>query len=102
MAFFKVRPERDSIIVTAAQAAVVVQSSVLDEIKDELARTQKHFQDELDAMAKRIESVTAERDAAVAEADVLRKRVDELEAQSAGLAAEVEKLKLNGPTGPRS
>jgi hypothetical protein len=36
--FFKAPAEKQSIIVTAAQGAVVVQSGVIDELREELAR----------------------------------------------------------------
>lgn len=38
IAFFKLRPEVGQIVVTAAQGALIVQTGVLESLRDELAR----------------------------------------------------------------
>lgn len=85
----KVRKEGDSIVVTAAQGALVVQSGVLDEVQDELRRSREtnealersnaRMSAELrDTSAKLIEALNENR-VIIAENRQLRERVDELE-----------------------
>jgi chromosome segregation ATPase len=45
VAFRKLVPERESIIVTAAQGAIVIQGSVLDELREEIDRLNSRLQE---------------------------------------------------------
>lgn len=105
VAFVKLKPERESIIVTAAQGAVVVQSSVIEDLANELKRTQEQFaaleadlRVEMAAMNDELRNVTEERDRLDVENGHLRRRLDEVEGQAAILAAQVERLERNGTT----
>lgn len=95
LAFLRLKPERESIIVTAAQGAVVIQSGVLDDLADELRRTQEQFAElesdlrgEMARMNDELNRVTEERDQLAGEnaslksrADVQQRRIDELESK---------------------
>lgn len=103
VSFVKLKPERESIVVTAAQGAVIVQSSVIEDLANELRRTQEQFavlesdlRGEVTRMTDELQRVTEERDHLLQENKELVARVDELEAQAAGLAAQVAKLEANG------
>lgn len=71
VALLKLRPESGQIVVTAAQGAVVVQSGVIDDLRQEL------------------QNLRAERDALRAENVQLRTRVAALEQKFEALRAEV-------------
>lgn len=88
VALFKVRPERESIIVHAAQAAVTVQSGLLDDIRAELTRQEERMQRmevelraEITALYARLGETTRDRDRLVVENGDLRRRIAALEAQ---------------------
>ena len=85
VALFKVGPQRKHIVVDAAQGAVVVQSGVLKDLKDEIARLQ--------AQVANLEmEKTATEEQLEAENESLEKRQRESEATVERLRMEVEFL----------
>lgn len=93
VAFLKLRPENDSVVVTAAQGALLVQSGVVDELKEELGRAKQmnidqgteiiELRREVREMRRDLRAVTDERDALRTENTALRLRVDDLEGRLA-------------------
>lgn len=75
VAVFKIRPERTNIIVTAAQGAVVVQSGVIDDLREQI----EYLEQRQDAQGERMSQLTIERDRLRLERDQLRRRVEHLE-----------------------
>lgn len=68
VAFRKLRPEKDSIVVSAAQGALLVQTGLMDEMRQELARAQTRIRE--------CESALDERDVTVR---TQAQRIEELE-----------------------
>lgn len=90
--FRKVQPEKESIIVTAAQGALVVQAGVLDDLREELARAheqiailQRQIGQVTDELHAEIDRVRRERDTLYLENYKLKERVQQLEAKVAHL-----------------
>jgi len=52
VALLKVRPERDAVVVTAAQGALVVQSEVMDDLKEEIIRLREENAREREARTR--------------------------------------------------
>jgi anaerobic glycerol-3-phosphate dehydrogenase len=78
-AYRKVQPEKDSIVVTAAQGALVIQAGVLDELRQELGRCHERIEDLTRELHEETARLRRERDAARAESRRLRERVRLLE-----------------------
>lgn len=76
-ALIKVRPEADSISVTAANAAIQIQSSVIDRLEQEV---------------KRLQARLSELERTSAGVDQLKARVDQLEHENAGLRSRITGL----------
>lgn len=93
-AYRKLTPERESIIVTAAQGAVVIQTTIIDELQEHVAGLEKRMDDrdaELEAVSRDRDRYRQERDEARREVGTLRQRVSVLEGR-------VEELEAsNGP-----
>jgi chromosome segregation ATPase len=98
IAVFKLSPERQSIFITTAQGAVVVQSGVIDDLRDELERLRQritaceeietelvNLRHRIDAMQDKLAKTALERDRLKLENDRLKDRVATLEAEVAGL-----------------
>lgn len=85
-AWRKVQPERESIIITAAQGALVIQAGVLEKLQEELERAHEQIaelrteveavNDELHA---EVDQLRGERDALLEENSDLREKVTQLE-----------------------
>jgi chromosome segregation ATPase len=80
VALVKLRPESGQIVVTAAQGALIVQSGVIDSLKDQNARQQDHI--------NTLEEENAR----------LRTRVTNLETSVRTLREEIREIKQNGAT----
>lgn len=87
VAWRKIKPEKDSIIVTAAQGALVVQAGVLDELREELARNRQRLTDVENALRDEIRRLRTERDSLRSENAELKARVAQLEARVRELEA---------------
>lgn len=93
VAFKKVKPERDSFLVSTAQGVVVMQSSILDEMQEEVQRV-KSRADELEAQLRTMRNEQAE---VLEERDYLRTQNEELHKQIAALERRVGDIEHNGP-----
>ena len=87
VAWRKISPEKDSIIVTAAQGALVVQAGVLDELREELARNRQRLTDVEKALRDEIRRLRTERDSLRSENAELKARVAQLEGRVRELEA---------------
>lgn len=91
-AFFKVRPERESIMVSTAQGVVVMQASILDELREELERVndradelalgQKQLKEELNKVTQERDYLREENRRLNAQVGRLEHRVGELEQEN--------------------
>lgn len=104
VALLKLRPEREAIIVKAAEGAVIVQSGVIDELQEQLADCRREIADlrgqeaaqiaelrrQLHEVYDQRDTARAERDELRAERDELKRRVGELETAVARLERELE------------
>lgn len=82
VAWFKVKPERVSILVKAAEGAVIVQTTVLDELREELERVNSRADDlavGMEQMREALQKVTTERDYLRAQNEDLHRTVEKLE-----------------------
>lgn len=100
VALLKVRPEAGQIAVDASQGAVIVQTGVIDTLKDELTRQgqrhnreRKRLEDANTRLFRRLENLESE----VEECNKMRSRIEDLERaltdhkrKIAGLEAELE------------
>lgn len=75
IAWRKIQPEKDSIVVTAAQGALVVQSGVLDELREELQRIRADHEE----LRGEIRRVRSERDELRTKNIELQRQVERLE-----------------------
>lgn len=95
VAFLKLRPERDSIVVTAAQGALLIQSGVVDELQEQLKEmraelnrsrsTIDEHQREVTILRREVDQLRSERDGLLRERAELRVRIGELETRCARL-----------------
>lgn len=84
VAFLKVRPEAGQIAVQASQGALIVQSGVIDTLREEMKRATE----QLEHMRNRMLALEAE----TAKVDQLRERVDELEREKTRLRGDNTRL----------
>lgn len=89
-AFRKVQPEKESIIVTAAQGVVVMQAGVLEDLREELTRALGRIDELEDELHRETDRLRTERDGLRSENTKLRERVRTLEAR-------VEQLEASPP-----
>lgn len=98
LAIFKLSPERQAIFITTAQGAVVVQSGVIDDLRDELERLRKrvtacealeemisNLRQRIDTIQDKLSATALERDELKVENEALKARVAHLEAEVSGL-----------------
>lgn len=91
VALIKVRPEAGQVVVTAAQGALVVQSGVIDELKEELVRVHGELNRERDKSNRYYQRLeTLERD--VRRSEEIRDKLDTLAGKVYALSAELEKV----------
>jgi chromosome segregation ATPase len=83
VALLKLRPERDSIIVNAAQGAVTIQTSLLHELREELAAT-----------SGRLDALDTETSKLRREGHSLRRDIGILEVENGRLKVENGELKV--------
>lgn len=86
VALRKVKPEKDAIVVSAAQGAVVVQSSVIDALQEELDRARDEgtvMRNDLQEARNENKRLRAERDAAQDTVSELRRELAVLRANAA-------------------
>jgi hypothetical protein len=95
VALLKVRAESGQIVVSAAQGAVVVQSTVIDDLQEELDRQRGKYKEQADLLQdafNQIESLRdevkkerAERQAVIAEKSALEEKVKTIEGKIDGM-----------------
>lgn len=86
--FRKAPAEKQAIIITAAQGAVVVQSGVIEDLREELDRAHSQIATLTEELHAEVSRLRSERDALRAENTKLRQRIRTLEAR-------VEQLEAN-------
>jgi chromosome segregation ATPase len=102
IAVFKLSPERQSIFITTAQGAVIVQSGVIDDLRDELERLRgriaacEKIEASLATLRGRIDDIQEKLTATALERDVLKLENERLKERVATLEAEVAGLKDGG------
>lgn len=95
VALLKFKPEKDAIVVSAAQGAVVVQSGVIDALQEELDRARADLsalREDFDAMRRELNSTRTELNDVRAERDGLRQELEEVKRENTALKARVQTL----------
>lgn len=99
IAVFKLSPERQSIFITTAQGAVIVQSGVIDDLREELERLRgriaacEKIEASLAALRERIDAIQQKLTATELERDAVKRENERLKERVAHLESEVEGLK---------
>lgn len=86
-ALLKVRPEAGQIVVSAAQGAVVVQTTVIENLTKRLEEAEVHISEqagEIKFLTAELEKCNRHRNGVIATADELKERVKTLEERSGG------------------
>lgn len=103
VAFFRARPEGSKILVDAAQGAVIVQTSVITELRGELEQRGKEIDElrahvgELTSLRSRISELERENESLVDENRVLKSRQGLLERENIALTRRVGELEKSRP-----
>jgi chromosome segregation ATPase len=99
LAIFKLSPERQSIFITTAQGAVVVQAGVIDDLREEIQSLRirvdacANFEVEIRSLHRELEKVQDKLAKTALERDRLKHENDRLQSRVATLETEVGELK---------